>query len=170
MHTTEIAMHDESHRTFLETALDCIGTPKMGIWHRDLAPPPIGMPSAQRHHRRVLPVCTLADTDYDDKDARRLANRLSRTRDHLWTFLDEPAVPFENNFAERMIRPAVILRKNGQSNRSEQGAATQAVLMNIYRTLRLRGLNPTKTIADALKTYLTNGQLLPPLISIPAHG
>jgi len=43
-----------------------------------------------------------------------------------------------NNLAERQIRPAVILRKNSQSNRSEQGAVTQAVLMSVYRTLKLR--------------------------------
>ena len=67
-----------------------------------------------------------------------------------------------NNFGERQIRPAVILRKNSQSNRSERGAATQAILMSVYRTLKLRGLNPTRTISDALKTYLATGQL-PPL-------
>ena len=61
-------------------------------------------------------------------------------------------MPFDNNFAERHIRPAVILRKNSQSNRSQQGAATQAILMSIYRTLRIRGHEPTKTIAAALKT------------------
>ncbi len=54
---------------------------------------------------------------------------------------------------------AVILRKNSQSNRSDRGAATQAVLMSVYRTLRLRGLNPTKTLADALRTYLLTGRL-----------
>lgn len=32
-------------------------------------------------------------------------------------FLDYPQIPFENNCAERMIRPAVILPKNSQSNR-----------------------------------------------------
>ena len=64
-----------------------------------------------------------------------------------------------HNFGERQIRPAVILRKNSQSNRSDRGAATQAVLMSVYRTLRLRGLNPTQTIADALKTYLTTEKL-----------
>ncbi len=31
--------------------------------------------------------------------------------------------------------------------------------MSTYRTLRLRGLDPTQTIVDALKTYLTTGQL-----------
>ena len=54
----------------------------------------------------------------------------------------------------------MILRKNSQSNCSEHGAATQAVLTSVYRTLKLRGLNPTRTIADALRTYLTTGQLL----------
>ena len=31
--------------------------------------------------------------------------------------------------------------------------------MSVYRTLKLRGLNPTRTMADALTTYLTTGQL-----------
>jgi len=71
-------------------------------------------------------------------------------------------VPFDNNLAERMIRPAVILRKNCQSNRSEKGAAVQAVLMSVYRTLKLRGHDPLATIDSALRAYLTTGQL-PPL-------
>ena len=96
---------------------------------------------------------------YTDPDALRLARRLRAHWDHLFTFLDKPDVPFDNNFAERQIRPAVILRKNSQSNRSQQGAATQAVLMTIYRTLKLRGHNPTKSIAAALQTYLATGKL-----------
>ena len=107
-------------------------------------------------HRRL---CGLADATYDDPDARRLGERLSRHRDHLFTFLDKPEVPFENNFAERQIRPAVIIRKNQLCNRSVDGAWTQAVLMSVYRTLRLRGLDPTKTIAEALRTLLQTGTL-----------
>ena len=107
---------------------------------------------------------------YRDADALRLAKRLRKHWDHLFTFLDKPEVPFENNFAERMIRPAVILRKNSQSNRSKQGAATQAILMSIYRTLRMRGHDPTKTIAAALKTYLETSQLPPLPDPIAANG
>ena len=99
---------------------------------------------------------------YTDPDALRLAKRLRAHWDHLFTFLDKPEVPFDNNLAERCIRPAVILRKNSYANRSQQGAATQAVLMTVYRTLKLRGLNPTQTIAAALRTYLDTGKL-PPL-------
>lgn len=92
-------------------------------------------------------------------DVRRLTKRLRKHVDHIFTFLDYEDVPFDNNFAERQIRPAVILRKNSQSNRSDRGAATQAVLMSVYRTLRLRGLNPTKTITNGLKTYLETGKI-----------
>jgi len=101
----------------------------------------------------------LALEEYADPDARRLAKRLGKYAEYIFTFLDYADVPFENNFAERQIRPAVILRKNSQSNRSDRGAATQAILMSVYRTLKLRGLNPTKTIAEALRTYVTTGQL-----------
>ncbi|MHC4406772.1 MAG: IS66 family transposase [Planctomycetota bacterium] len=104
----------------------------------------------------------MAWEEHVDADARRLTKRLRKYGEYLFTFLDYPEVPHDNNFGERQIRPAVILRKNSQSNRSGRGAATQAVLMSVYRTLKLRGLNPTKTIAHALKTYLATGQL-PPL-------
>ncbi|KKL64452.1 hypothetical protein LCGC14_2164900 [marine sediment metagenome] len=101
----------------------------------------------------------MAREEHADADARRLTKRLGRYAEYFFTFLDYAYVPHDNNFGERQIRPAVILRKNSQSNRSDRGAATQAVLMSVYRTLRLRGLNPTKTVAYALKAYLTTGQL-----------
>ena len=110
-------------------------------------------------HRRV---CRLGDDVYEDADARRLGERISRHRDHLFTFLDKLEVPFDNNHAERQIRPAVIIRKNSLCNRSDDGAKTQAVLMSVYRTLRLRGHDPTKTISDALRKLLQTGTL-PPL-------
>ena len=96
-----------------------------------------------------------------DRDARRLTTRLSRYAEHLLTFLDYDHVPFDNNHVERQIRPAVIIRKNSLSNRSERGAQTQAVLMSGYRILRLRGLNPTKSIAQALRSYVATGKLPP---------
>jgi transposase len=128
----------------------------------------------QKYRSRILRLGRRLDaliaTESADTDARRLLKRLRRTGDHLFTFLDYPQIPFENNFAERMIRPAVILRKNSQSNRSDRGATTQAVLMSIYRTLRLRGHDPLGTIADALRTYLQTGQLPPLPVASTAYG
>lgn len=110
------------------------------------------------------------DGVYADADAQRLGERISRHRDHLFTFLDKPHVPFENNHAERLIRPAVILRKNILCNRSAGGADTQAVLMSIFRTLKLRGHDPTKTIASALRQLLQTGKLPPLPVKSAADG
>lgn len=122
-------------------------------------------------HRRL---CKLADDAggglYPDADAKRLGERISRRRDHLFTFLDRPNVPFDNNHAERQIRPAVILRKNILCNRSAAGADTQAVLMSIFRTLRLRGHDPTTTIAAALRQLLQSGTLPPLPVETVADG
>ena len=104
----------------------------------------------------------MAAGTYEDADAQRLANRLGKYRDSIFTFLDYEDVPFENNHAERQIRPAVVLRKNSQSNRSEKGAATQSVLMSVYRTLKLRGHDPLAVMAGALRDYVRTGEL-PPL-------
>ncbi len=104
----------------------------------------------------------LARARYPDADARRLSKRLGKYMEGLFTFLDHPAVPFDNNLAERMLRPAVILRKASQSNRSQKGAAVQAILMSVFRTLKLRGHHPIDTLVQALRTYVATANL-PPL-------
>jgi transposase len=101
----------------------------------------------------------LAEGEHADEDAARLAKRLLRHQDELFTFLDRPEADWNNNLAERMIRPAVILRKGSQCNRSDRGAATQAVLMTVYGTLKLRGLDPRQVIADALTGHAATGTL-----------
>ena len=112
----------------------------------------------------------LIATPCADADATRLLKRLRRTGDHLFTFLDYPHIPFENNLAERAIRPAVILRKNSQSNRSQRGALTQAILMSVYRTLKLRGHDPLQTLENALRIYVQTGNLPPLPPTIDANG
>ena len=104
----------------------------------------------------------MIETDWKDSQAARLVKRLRRHQNDLSTFLDQLGVPFDNNHAERSIRPAVIIRKNSCGNRSDLGADTQAVLMSIFRTLKQRGYDPIKTITEAIANHLQTGQL-PPL-------
>ena len=112
----------------------------------------------QRLDERLL---DLALAEYADREARRLAKRLHKYWEELFTFLEPPEVPATNNQAEREIRPAVIMRKVIQGNRSEKGARTQAVLMTLFRTLQRRGYNPIETLVSALRTYVSTGQLPP---------
>ena len=88
--------------------------------------------------------------------------RLRRHEAELFTFLDHPEVPFDNNHSERILRPAVIVRKNSYANGSESGAETQAVLMSVFRTLKQRGHNPVTVVLEAVRTSIQTGQL-PPL-------
>jgi transposase len=119
---------------------------------------------ASRRDRLHARLDDLIATPWKDPQAQRLLKRFRRHRDHLLTFLDDPAVPADNNHGERAIRPAVIIRKNTNGNRSHRGADCQAVLMSIYRTLKQRGHDPLATITTALSQYLATGKLpaLPP--------
>src|SRR5512135_215317 len=99
---------------------------------------------------------------WENRHARRLVKRLRRHVSELFTFLDHPDVPSDNNHGERQIRPAVLVRKNSYANGSEDGAEIQAVLMSVFRTLKQRGYNPVSTTMDAVRAYLQTGKL-PPL-------
>ena len=110
-----------------------------------------GVPEAEyasKRSRLSLRLGGLIEADWHNADAGRLVKRLRRHRDDLFTFLDIPGVPFDNNHAERAFRPAVIIRKNSYANRSDRGANTQAVLMSIYRTLKQRGHHPIQSITQ----------------------
>jgi transposase len=118
-----------------------------------------GATYASRRDRLAARLGEMLDTPWKDAQAKRLIKRLRRHQDDLFTFVDQVDVPFDNNAAERAIRPAVIIRKNSYGNRSQRGADCQAVLMSIFRTLKQRGHDPIQVIVTALATYLTTGQL-----------
>jgi transposase len=117
---------------------------------------------ASRRNRLERRLHDLLAQPWEDRHARRLVKRLRRHASELFTSLDHPEVPSDNNHGERQIRPAVIARKNSYANGSEDGAETQAVLMSVFRTLKQRGHNPVSAVLDAVRTYLRTGQL-PPL-------
>jgi len=96
----------------------------------------------------------LIGREYQEADCCRLKKRLIEHREHLLTFLDYEGVSADNNRAGLEIRPAVIMRKNSFQNKSKGGAVVQAVLMSIYRTLKLRGHNPLSIIVQAISHHV----------------
>ncbi len=117
---------------------------------------------ASRRRRLEDRLRGLLEQPWEERHARRLAKRLRRHHSELFTFLDHPEVPSDNNHGERQIRPAVLVRKNSYANGSEDGAETQAVLMSVFRTLKQRGHNPVSATIDAVRASLQTGKL-PPL-------
>ena len=67
-----------------------------------------------------------------------LCKRLMHFESEMFTFVEHPGVPSENNAAERSIRPRVIARKISGGTRSPEGSHTMAVLSSLFATWQLR--------------------------------
>jgi transposase len=67
-----------------------------------------------------------------------LAQRIERFLPELFTFVEYPEVPSDNNAAERSLRPPVIARKISGGTRSPRGSTTAAILMSLFGTWKLR--------------------------------
>jgi transposase len=77
---------------------------------------------------------------FTDPDNKRFAKRLRKHRDHLLRFLYVDELDATNNLAERRLRPAVITRKTGGCNRTQDGADTHAVLSSVLVTCRQQSI------------------------------
>lgn len=97
---------------------------------------------------------------FSDPDNARLAKRLRKQREHLFTFLEMEGVEATNNRAERALRPAVVVRKMGGCNRTARGARTHAVLASLLVTAKQQGRDPL----DYLVEVLTARDKLPSLL------
>ena len=98
------------------------------------------------------------------KTLRRLAGRILKQPQQLLTFLHVAGLPYENNHAERAIRPHVILRHRSYQRRSPTGMATHATLMSLVQTLTRHG----RAIGETLRTaYLRHrhGDFKPVVVS-----
>jgi len=80
----------------------------------------------------------------------KIRRRLAKQRDHLFTFLDYPAVAATNNAAERQIRPAVITRKISCGNKTLTGAHTWEVLSSVAATAQQQGESFVDLVAQAI--------------------
>lgn len=96
----------------------------------------------------------LCEIEYSDKDCKRLRKRLEKYRGELFTFWEYEGVSPYNNHAEQQIRKPVLWRKSCQQNRSDKGAEAQAILMSVFRTAELQGLNPVDYVEAIIKEQI----------------
>lgn len=91
----------------------------------------------------------LASVDVVSED-QRIATRLLKRRDHLFTFLYEDAVEATNNRAERALRPAVIARKLSCGNKTLSGKTTWEILASLGATIQQQHRNFIDFIAQRM--------------------
>ena len=104
--------------------------------------------------RQLLAIC---QPFLDDPSATqaKLCRRIERHLKELFVFVAEPAVPPDNNAAERSLRHLVVSRKVSGGTRSEQGTNSKMTLASLFGTWRAQGLNPL----DACRQLLASPQV-----------
>ncbi len=110
-------------------------------------------PSTRREYRRRLEcaldaVMALAPTHHD---GQRLRKRYGKLRSHLFTFLDHPEVPADNNGSERELRPTATYRKVTGGFRSTWGADLFAGVRSVIGTAARRGVGAYQAIQQTLR-------------------
>ena len=66
----------------------------------------------------------------------------------LLRFLRHPNLPPTNNAAERLLRSVVCARKVSPCSKNEKGAKNFASIKSVVETVRLRGHDPVRILAD----------------------
>lgn len=131
---------------------------RLGERRHDLGDPETYARRKAKLHQRLD---ALIDSPFDDADAKRLLKRLRRHRQEMLTFLDYDHVSPYNNHAEQQMRSAVLTRKISQQNRSADGAKAHAILMTLFRSAQLQGLNPVEHVLQLARTTLEETKRTP---------
>lgn len=85
------------------------------------------------------------------KAVRKYQEIFLNNEQSLFRWAEDPAVPAENNAAERAVRPLAVARKVSHGSQGEGGLRTREVLGSVLLTLRLRhGRDAWKMLVAAL--------------------
>jgi hypothetical protein len=85
--------------------------------------------------------------------------------DRLTRFLEVAGTPLDNNLTERILKLAILHRKNALYYRTERGARVGDILMSLIQTARVNGENPFEYLTalqrHAARVRETPGDWLP---------
>lgn len=84
----------------------------------------------------------------------KVARRIAKRRQHLFTFLYYEQVPATNNLAERKLRPAVIQRKISCGNKTPKGANAWKVIRSLHATSLQNGQDFSDSVFQAIQRSL----------------
>src|SRR3954469_506385 len=89
-----------------------------------------------------------------DRQARRIWDRLLKHWDELFTFLDDPRVPADNNGCERDIRSLAAARNDGGVHRAEWSALAFGRIKSVIATSLKNGVRFIHYGLDAVRAKL----------------
>jgi transposase len=138
------------------------------VWHafRDGATTRAGLQTAMQ------PIQAAIRTALEDGRTRTWDNVTAVSQevltrwDALWTVVTHPGVAPTNNAAERVLRPAVIWRKQCFGAQSADGSRFVERILSVVTTCRQQGGNVWNLLTDAVRAAMT-GQPAPTLLPTP---
>lgn len=84
------------------------------------------------------------------KKQKTILESMKRHWDGLALFLEDPRIPLDNNRAERLLRNAVLLRKNAYGSGAQWAGEFAAKVFSIFQTWLINGLDPEALLLDYL--------------------
>jgi len=102
----------------------------------------------RRLDRELDAIMALAPTN---RHGKRLRKRYAKVRSHLFTFLEHPDVPPDNNGSERELRPTATYRKVTGGFRSGWGADLFAGVRSVIGTAARHGTDAFQAIVAVLR-------------------
>ena len=76
----------------------------------------------------------------------------SHEKSYLYTFLEDPQIPIDNNLAERAVKPFVIGSKNWLFSTSPKGADASAAAYSIINTAQANGIDVREYMTNIFRT------------------
>ncbi len=101
----------------------------------------------RRLDREMTAIMVLAPSN---RHGKRLRKRYGKLRSHLFTFLEHPDAPPDNNSSERELRPTATYRKVTGGFRSDWGPDFFAAVRSIVGTAGRRGIDAFHAIRAVL--------------------
>jgi transposase len=108
----------------------------------------------------------VAKTHLPKSKSRKALEYLLTNAPYMKNYIDNPEMRFDNNVAERALRPLAVGRKNWMFVGSERGGKAAAVICSVLQTCKALGINPQDYLEDVLPRILDHnsnriGELLP---------
>ena len=86
-------------------------------------------------------------------NSKKFRRGISKHREHIFTFLSSPDIPYDNNASERSLRIVKTKQKVSGQFKTTEGASQYATLQSIIQTARKRGLDPLVAL-QAVARYI----------------
>ncbi|MFM7424389.1 MAG: IS66 family transposase [Elainella sp.] len=93
----------------------------------------------------------------------RTCQQLLKVESAFWTFVTTPGIEPTNNAAERVLRPAVLWRKNSFGSQSEAGSLFVSRMLTVVTTLRTQNRPVLEYLIEACRAA-RQGQPAPSLL------